>query len=218
MKKVVGNFWYAILAGIAIAVGGTAFLMNKSQGGSSVVGSVLFCAGLYMVCTLGYNLFTGKVGYVFENDPKEYIPFLIYVWIGNFVGSIIFGAVINQVFGGNAKFMEAANAVADGKIKKASDTPFNLFLLAILCNFLVVMAVEQFRFNQHELGKYLGILAGITVFVFLGFEHSIANMYYMAVAGKVGDGLMNIIIVTLGNIVGGVIVPGSRKFKKWTEA
>ncbi|MDO5695587.1 MAG: formate/nitrite transporter family protein [Eubacteriales bacterium] len=217
MKKVVGNFWYAILAGVAIAVGGTSFLFNMSMDGSKLVGSVLFCAGLYAVCTLGFNLFTGKVGFVFENDPKQYLPFLVYVWIGNYVGSIIWGTVIRYVYAGNEKFLAAAEKVATGKINKASATPFALFVLAILCNFLVVLAVEEFIHNKHELGKYLGILACITTFVFLGFEHSIANMYYMAVAGKTTAGFLNIVIVTLGNIVGGVIIPGSRKFKAWCD-
>lgn len=216
MKKIVGNFIYAILAGIAIAIGGTAFLFNSSLGGQKIVGSMLFCLGLYAVCTLGYNLFTGKVGYVFENEPKSYIPFLIYVWIGNYVGSIIFGLVVRYIYAGNGKFIEAANNVAEAKIKLVGQ-PLKLFILAILCNLLVVLAVEEFRFNQHELGKYLGIFGAITVFVFLGFEHSIANMYYMAVGDKIVEGIPNILIVTLGNIVGGVIVPGSRKLKAYLD-
>ncbi len=216
MKKVVGNFIYAILAGISIAIGGTAFLYNSSLGGAKIIGSVLFCVGLYAVCTLGYNLFTGKVGYVFENDSKEYIPFLIYVWVGNYIGSIIFGLVIRYVMSGNQKFLESAENVAKTKVNLVNQ-PFKLFLLAVLCNILVVLAVEEFRFNQHELGKYLGILGGITVFVFLGFEHSIANMYYMSVGNKIVEGIPNILIVTLGNIVGGVIVPGSRKLKAYLD-
>lgn len=217
MKKVVGNFWYAILAGICIAVGGTSFLMNMSMDGSKLVGSVLFCAGLFAVCTLGYNLFTGKVGFVLENEPKTYIPFLVYVWIGNYIGSLIWGTVIGYVFAGNEKFVAAASKVAAGKIKLSHDAPGKLFVLAILCNFLVVLAVEEFLHNKHELGKYLGILACITTFVFLGFEHSIANMFYMAVGHVNAEGFLNIVIVTLGNIVGGIIVPGSRKFKAWCD-
>lgn len=213
MKKVVGNFIYAMLAGMSIAVGGTLFLYNSALGGSKLVGSVLFAVGLFAVCTLGYNLFTGKVGYVFENDPKSYVPFLIYVWIGNYIGSIIFGSIIRYVFAGTKDFLATAEKVATGKVGLV-DQPLKLFLLAILCNFLVVLAVEEFRFNQHELGKYIGILAGVTAFVFLGFEHSIANMFYMTVGNKLIEGIPNILIVTLGNIVGGVIVPGCRKLKQ----
>lgn len=93
MKKVVGDFIYAIMAGVAIAVGATSFLMNSSMDGSKLVGSILFSVGLFAVLTLGWNLFTGKVGYVFENKPNTYIPFLIVVYVGNFVGSIIFGVL-----------------------------------------------------------------------------------------------------------------------------
>lgn len=216
MKKVVGDFIYAIMAGVAIAVGATSFLMNSSMDGSKLVGSVLFSVGLFAVLTLGWNLFTGKVGYVFENKPNTYIPFLIVVYIGNFVGSIIFGVLIRIAYSGNEKFYATAEKVAQNKINLVN-SPLKLFVLAILCNFLVVFAVEQFRFNQHELGKYIGIVAGIATFVFLGFEHSIANMYYMAVADKVIEGLPNILLVTVGNIIGGVIVPVTKKVKAYCD-
>lgn len=213
MKKVVGNFIYAILAGMSIALGGTLFLYNSALGGSKLVGSILFAAGLFAVCTLGYNLFTGKVGYLFDNEPKTYVPFLIYVWIGNYIGSIIFGLIIRYVLAGTKDFLATAEKVATTKVNLVNQ-PFKLFLLGVLCNFLVVLAVEEFRFNQHELGKYLGILVGVTAFVFLGFEHSIANMFYMTVGNKIVEGVPNILIVTLGNIVGGIIVPGCRKLKQ----
>lgn len=218
MKQFIGNFWFAILSGVAIGVGGAAFLMNASLGGSKMVGSLLFCAGLYMVVTLGWHLYTGKVGYVFGQKYPAYLNFLALVWVGNYVGSIIWGTTIRYVYSSNDAFLATAEKVADAKIALSHDAPFKLFVLAILCNFLVVMAVEQFRFNPHVGGKYIGIIAGISVFVFLGFEHSVANMFYMAVAGKTGAGFLNILIVTAGNSVGGIIVPGSKLLKEYCDA
>lgn len=218
MKQLVGNFWYAIMSGVAIGIGGAAYLMNASMDGSKLVGSLLFCAGLYMVVTLGWHLYTGKVGYAIGQKYPSYFNFLVLVWIGNYVGSIIWGVTIRYVYNGNQAFLDMAEKVADGKIALSHDEPFKLFVLAILCNFLVVQAVEQFRFNPHIGGKYIGIIAGVATFVFLGFEHSVANMFYMAVAGKTGAGFLNILIVTAGNSVGGLIVPGSKILKEYCDA
>ena len=61
--KIVKTFIKAIVAGMFIGIGGSAFLMIENK----VVGSVMFAVGLFAICTMGFNLFTGKVCYVFEN-------------------------------------------------------------------------------------------------------------------------------------------------------
>ena len=65
MKHLV-TFVYAVLAGVAISIGGAAFLASDSR----AVGAAMFSVGLFAVCTLGLNLFTGKVCYVFQNSPS----------------------------------------------------------------------------------------------------------------------------------------------------
>ena len=89
-----------------------------------------------------------------------------------------------------------------------------MFVLAIFCNILIYIAVEGYRSIPHELGKYLAVFFGVTVFVVCGFEHCIANMYYSTAAGAwfgAGEGMTNpfvfILVNTLGNVVGGLLIP-----------
>ena len=72
----------AVLAGFAIGLGGLCFLSVENR----VVGAALFTVGLFTVCTLGLNLFTGKVCYVFEND-RAYALRLPLIWLGNLLGA-----------------------------------------------------------------------------------------------------------------------------------
>ena len=74
------------------------------------------------------------------------------------------------------------------------------------------MAVQGYKNNPHELGKYLSILFGVTVFILCGFEHCVANMFYFSVAWVWSPkAVVYILIMTAGNAVGGVAVPLLRK-------
>ena len=81
MKRIKA-FGYGILAGLSIALGGTVFLSVDNK----IVGAVGFTVGLFTVCTFGFNLFTGKVCYVFERG-KDYALDLTFIWPGNLCGA-----------------------------------------------------------------------------------------------------------------------------------
>ena len=94
---------------------------------------------------------------------------------------------------------------------KLADSPVSIFLLAVFCNLLIYIAVEGFRRNPHELGKYLSLFFGVMVFILCGFEHCVANMYYISIAGMwSGKSLLYILVMTLGNAAGGVLLPWIR--------
>ena len=107
--------------------------------------------------------------------------------------------------------VERAQALAATKL---GDSLLSVLVLAIFCNILIYIAVEGYRSIPHELGKYLAVFFGVTVFVVCGFEHCIANMYYFTAAGAwfgSGAGMTNpfvfILVNTLGNVVGGLLIP-----------
>ena len=91
---------------------------------------------------------------------------------------------------------------------KAEDGLGSLFVLGILCNIFIYIAVESFNKNPHELGKYLGLFFGVMVFILSGYEHCVADMFYVSAAGCwSGDMLLRILVITAGNAVGGVLLP-----------
>lgn len=202
MKKL-ADFLYAIMAGAFIAMGGVVFLSLDNK----IVGAFMFSLGLFAVCTLKYNLFTGKVGYLFCNDVKTYLPWCLMVWVGNLVGSIIVAELV--------RLTRVAPGIIEKSTKlvqvKADDSLISLFVLGIFCNIMVVHAVDQYLNNPHEIGKYLGIIMSIMVFILCGFEHSIADMFYIQMARMWNSQtIIALIVITLGNVVGGILIPTMR--------
>lgn len=203
MKKL-ADFLYAIMAGAFIAMGGVVFLSLDNK----IVGAFMFSLGLFAVCTLKYNLFTGKVGYLFCNDVKTYLPWCLMVWVGNLVGSIIVAELV--------RLTRVAPGIIEKSTKlvqvKADDTLISLFVLGIFCNIMIVHAVDQYLNNPHEIGKYLGIVMSIMVFILCGFEHCIADMFYIQMARMWNSQtIIALIVITLGNVLGGILIPTMRK-------
>lgn len=205
--QLIKTFIKAIVAGVFIGIGGTAFLLSESK----IVGSLLFCVGLFAICTMNFNLFTGKVCYALENK-FSYLIDLIIIWLGN-----LFGTISLALLESFTSIYPALNNRAIEICKnKFIGEPVSWIILGILCNLLIYLAVDGYRNNQHELGKYLSIIFGVSVFVYCGFEHCVADMYYISIANAwtYAHAIELIILVTLGNIIGGLFIPIIRKYTK----
>jgi formate/nitrite transporter FocA (FNT family) len=192
-----------VLAGISIAIGGTVFLSLENK----VLGAVFFTVGLFAVCTFGFNLFTGKVCSVFDQN-REYALGLPVIWLGNLAGAWLTGAAERMTRIGPA-LAEKAQALCSTKL--ADGLP-SIFILSVFCNMLIWLAVEGYKNNPHETGKYLSLFFGVTVFILCGFEHCVANMYYFSVAGMWSWKTLGwVLVMTAGNSLGGVFFPLMRK-------
>lgn len=205
--RLLKTFIKAIVAGLFIGIGGTAFLLCESK----IVSSLLFCVGLFAILTMDFNLFTGKVCYVF-NNKISYILDLIVIWIGNLIGTLSLAIIENFT-----RLYPTLNSKAIELCKtKFADEPISLVILAILCNILIYLAVDGYKNNEHELGKYLSIIFGVSIFVFCGFEHCVADMYYISIANAwtYAHAIESIIIITIGNCIGGIAIPLIRKYTK----
>ena len=197
-----------IMAGICIALGGCAFLSLENK----VLGALFFVVGLFTICTFGFHLFTGKVAYVFENDHNFVID-LIPIWVGNFIGCLLVAGLLSmtRVSG----ITEKAQGMVDIKL---NDNLISIFILAIFCNLLIFIAVDGFKNNPHELGKYLSLTFGVMVFILCGFEHCVANMFYISMAHMwSGRAFLFILVNTAGNAVGGWVIPAARMLMKNKE-
>lgn len=201
IKGILKDFILAVLAGISISIGGIAFLSSSSP----VWGAIFFCVGLFLVLVFNFNLFTGKVCYSLENKPSYLIKLLV-IWIGNFLGAFLIGSILKIT-----RLESLTAAVQNVVAKKAGDGFLSLFILGIFCNILIFIAVDGYKNCPHEIGKYLSLFFGVTVFVICGFEHCVADMFYFSFFGLTGDLMLRILVITAGNIVGGLLIPCCKK-------
>ena len=195
----------SVMAGICIGIGGIVYLSVESK----VVGAALFATGLFTVCTMGYHLYTGKACYLLDSPNKgSYLLWLAQVWAGNLIGTVLVGYAMRLTRNGPA-LAEKAQALCQTKL---GDSLLSIFILAIFCNIMIYIGVESYRSNPHPLGKYLGILLGIMVFILSGFEHCVANMFYFSVANAWSLTAVDyLLVMTVGNLVGAVLPEAVKK-------
>ena len=172
MKKLLKLFLPALLAGLAIGVGGVVYLSVENR----VAGALLFAVGLYAICLHGLNLFTGKVGYAL-GQGWGYAGGLAVIWLGNFAGTALAAAAMGCTRQGAALADKAAALCA----AKLADSPVSLFVLGIFCGMLMYIAVEGYK----RCGNPLILFACVAAFILCGFEHCVADMFYFAAAGLV---------------------------------
>ena len=185
-----------------IGIGGLVFLALENK----VLGAVFFCVGLFSICTCGFHLFTGKVCYLSDNGI-DYLPDLLLIWFGNLSGTGILALLAR-----GTRLISLSEKAASMCRIKMNDSLLSLFILGILCNILIYIAVDGYKNNPHEPGKYLSVFLGVTVFILAGFEHSVADMFYFFMAGIInGRMFLCLIVITLGNAVGGALFPLLRK-------
>ena len=197
-------FISSILAGFCIGLGGMLFLAMDDK----VIGASLFSTGLFVICTNGYHLFTGKVCYVLQND-RDYALDLPVIWLGNLIGT--------GLTAGTASLTRIAPALREKAVSlcqvKLGDGLLSLFLLGVLCNIFIYIAVEGYKSNPHELGKYLSLFFGVMVFIFCGTEHCVADMFYFWMAGLwSGRAILSVLVISLGNAAGGVLFATLHRF------
>ena len=199
------TFVSAVLAGISIGLGGLVFLSVENR----VVGAALFAIGLFVVCTFGLHLFTGKLCYLFEND-RRYALALPLIWLGNLCGTGITAALAHLT-----RIVPIAERAAALCQVKTGDSLLSLFFLGVLCNIFIYIAVEGYRSNPHELGKYLSLFFGVMVFILAGTEHCVADMFYFWMAGAwSGRAVLCVLVITLGNFCGGLLFPLLRRLTR----
>lgn len=231
-------FTLAILAGVYIGFGGALSTMVSHDlaervgvGFSKLISGAVFSIGLMLVLLGGAELFTGNnllVIPLFSHKIKfkRLLRNWGIVYLGNFVGAILL--VFLVYFSGYWKINSSKVGVAAIEIAstKTNLSFIEAFIRGILCNWLVCLAVWLSLASKEFIGKIFGILFPIMAFVAMGFEHSIANMYFIPLGLLLKNlnplttnidvsnltwgsfFINNLLPVTLGNIVGGSFFVG----------
>lgn len=224
-------FLLGIFAGMFIAFGAfgsqIASLGVTPATTGKLLGALVFPIGLTLVLVAGAELFTGNCLILIPVLSKKatvsgMLKNWCVVYLGNLVGGVLTAVTVTYSHSLSAYDGALAQSVVSTAIAKNALSFGDAFLRGILCNILVCLAVWM-SFAATELaGKIIALFVPVTLFVLCGFEHSVANMFFIPVGifasmeyGIEAGGLdflsalvNNILPVTLGNIVGGSFVVG----------
>jgi formate transporter len=223
-------FALAILAGAFIALGSLFFTITMTTGTTGqapafglmrLVGGLTFSLGLILVVVGGAELFTGNnlIAMAWASGrvtTRQLMRDWGWVYLGNLVGAVGTAALV---------WLAGVQTMSDGAVgetmvqiarSKISLDPVSAVARGILCNVLVCLAIWLCMGARTVTDKILAIVFPITAFVACGFEHSVANMYFLPIgialaAGtsaplSVAGAFSNLALVTLGNVLGGTIL------------
>jgi formate/nitrite transporter len=222
-------FALAILAGAFIALGALFYTVTVTTGNDATVpfgllrlaGGVTFSLGLVLVVVGGAELFTGNnlIAMAWASGrvtTQQVMRNWGWVYLGNLVGAV--GTAVLVWLAGVHTMSDGAVGEAMVRIarSKIALDPVSALVRGILCNVLVCLAVWLCMGARSVTDKILAIVFPITAFVACGFEHSVANMYFLPIgvalaAGtsaplSVADAVSNLALVTLGNVLGGTVL------------
>jgi formate/nitrite transporter len=239
-RDFISAFFLAVQAGSFIAFGAAlyTFTVHDSTLGvglTNLIGGLTFSLGLILVIIAGADLFTGDTLMVMgcftgKIKVRQMLRSWLFVFLGNLAGALAIVMLIyfsGHWFNGTSAVGAKALSIANHKVNL---TFVQAFTSGMLCNILVCLAIWLCYSSRSVTDKILSILFPITAFVAMGFEHSIANMYFIPaglllkgnpeVVGQLnGADLSNLTLsgflvdnllpVTVGNMVGGAIFVGT---------
>jgi len=195
-------FLESVVAGIFIGIAGTVFLSVENK----ATGAFLFSLGLLAILCFQLKLFTGAVGYlVTQKNVFQYLLELVIIWTGNFAGTWIVGNLVRF-----SRISEhVSNKALDICCIKMTDSMLSLFVLSLFCGILMFSAVESFKRKElPDFARVAMVFLCVTVFILCGFEHCVANIYYFSVCDGLESGsISKILLMTLGNSFGGMLIP-----------
>jgi formate transporter len=230
------SFMLAVVAGGSIGLGALYYTIVASDGSLSfavarILGGLTFSLGLAIVLVGGAELFTGNNLIVMawaSGDVSTWAMLRnwIIVWLGNLVGAL---GLVCLVFLSHHLDMNGGRiglSVANTAVAKIQPDFLTLFIKGILCNLLVCMAVWLAYAGRSVTDKIVALILPVSAFIAAGFEHCVANMYFLPLAwleARTGSlpadfdasaitltGIVhNLVPVTLGNVVGGAVLVGA---------
>jgi formate transporter len=219
-----------ILSGALLGAATSLAFTGALSTGQPLVGALIFPVSLVMIVLLGLELVTGSFALLplarLEHgiDTRRVIANWSWVFLGNLIGSVIYGALLAIALTNMGKIEPAGVAMRIVQVAEAKTIGYaafgfaglvTAFVKAILCNWLVCLGVVMSMTSNSTVGKIAAIWLPIFTFFAQGFEHAVVNMFVIPTGIMLGAKvsladwwLWNQIPVTLGNIVGGFVFTG----------
>ncbi len=199
------------LAGIMFSLGAVAYLNVDSR----YLGSALFAVGLLIILIYGFGFYTSKIGYCLTQNKTQNIM-LFPLWIGNILGAVFVGLISNLTRDDFARnIYHRANEICGLKL---SDSSGGILIMSIICGLLMFIITDNYQNAKNGAQKYIILFVSVMVMVLCDFEHFVSSTFYFVAAGAVTfKAVWYIIIMTVGNSLGALIIPCGHNLIKFIQ-
>ena len=187
-KNIFNLITKSILAGLLISLAGIVYLNCPDK----IVGSLLFSLGLISVILLEANLFTGKIGYV--NSKRSILDSLL-ILVFNLVAAAIVGLIYRCG-------SDAAALIVESKLSIFSEAWWLTGLKSIGCGAAIYLAVEGYKKSK----SLIPVILGVMTFILAGWNHCIADCFYMAAGSSSVLAIPYLLVVIVGNSIGSLLI------------
>ena len=195
IKSIAKQILSGLAAGLLITIGCCVYLGCDTKW----VGAILFSVALLSICIMNFSLFTGRVGFIVPEPSKEKFSALFLGLLGNVIATAVVGIAVQYAI---PNLHDAAVIICEAKL--VQQQLWQTLIRGILCGVLMYIAVGVYKSKK----SIVGIIFCIPVFILSGFEHSIADMGYFAIAGIYSAKAFGFIwVVIIGNAIGALIIP-----------
>lgn len=203
-REALKTYVSGIYAGLCVALAASIYLVFSSFG-LRPLGAVLFCVGLIIIVIYKLSLFTGKIGYALAKDGPSPLTLLM-TFLGNATAVIGAGFLLSLLrFTGWTALFDLIDGITLSRMIGSGEAWYMALFNGFFCGVLVFLAIYVYRVAKQTWIKWLGLVFFISLFVILGFEHCLANMYYFSLANAWNGSLVvNVLLVIVGNSLGGM--------------
>ena len=198
-KNIFNLITKSILAGLLISLAGIVYLNCPDK----IVGSLLFSLGLISVILLEANLFTGKIGYV--NSKRSILDSLL-ILVFNLVAATIVGLIYRCG-------SDATASIAESKLLVFSESWWLTGLKSIGCGAAIYLAVEGYKKSK----SLIPVILGVMTFILAGWNHCIADCFYMAAGSSSVLAIPYLLVVIVGNSIGSLLIRFLQLGGKFTD-
>ena len=187
-KNIFNLITKSILAGLLISLAGIVYLNCPDK----IVGSLLFSLGLISILILEAKLFTGVIGYV---NSKQSILDSLLILVFNLVVATIVGLIYRCG-------SDAATSIAESKLSIFSESWWLTGLKSIGCGAAIYLAVEGYKKSK----SLIPVILGVMTFILAGWNHCIADCFYMAAGSCSVLAIPYLLVVIVGNSIGSLLI------------
>ena len=195
-----------LLSGAMIGICAISSLMAARIENGRIVSALLFSLGMFVILAFEMKLFTGLIPKIPHTSPKSYWQLPVCL-LGNMVGVFIVYLLASQTYYAET-IISAGSTMIKNKLN-LDNWALSSLCSGVLCGVLITLSVLSVDHSHKKgLSANVGVMFPIIVFVFCGFDHSIANMFYFYCLGEYSLNVIGYISLTvLGNLIGGIILP-----------